>query len=77
MIGAYVKFGTDAAGVPPAEIGIITDTTSCEVGLFTATNPFVDMTVDVYTGSLVSQTQTIELSTAWGNCGYSYSITPN
>ena len=77
LIGALAKFGDCSSYDIPIEIGFITDTTSCEEGVFTTTNPFIDMTIDTYTGTMVSQTQTVELSTAWGNCGYSYSITSN
>ena len=34
------------------------------------------MTVDVFTGNTDTQTQTIALTTAWGDCAFSYSITP-
>ena len=34
------------------------------------------MDVDVYFGSTDTQTQTIALGTAWGDCAYSYSISP-
>ena len=58
-------------------MGIITDSTSCEAAQFTAPNPFSTMTVDVYAGVAVTQTQTVELSTVWNEaCSYTLATSP-
>ena len=57
-------------------MGLITDNTSCETAIFSAPNPFSDMSVDIFTGATVSQTQTIQLSTVWGDCTYTVSVSP-
>lgn len=38
------------------DLGFYIDSTSCEEGLFTSPNPFTNMSVDVFTGSIASQT---------------------
>ena len=52
LIGFSAKFytWTGKSGGPqyvPGELGIITDTTSCEEGVFTAPNPFTTMSLDL------------------------------
>ena len=55
IIGFYAKFFNSATGyVPPGELGILADSTSCEDAIFTAPNPFTTMTVDIFTGATVS-----------------------
>ena len=60
LIGFQAKFFTSIPSpniVWIGQLGIIMDTvTGCEAALFTSPNPFNDMTIDVYTGSMVSQT---------------------
>ena len=75
LIGFQAKFGIVWGVFAPTELGLITDTTSCEEGVFSV-NPFTDMTVDVFTGVTVSQTHNLELNTAWGRCAYTYLISP-
>lgn len=58
-------------------IGFVTDSTSCEEAVFSNPTPFADMSVDVYTGSIVSQTGVVQLSNAWGDCAYTYAISPS
>ena len=60
----------------PGEMGFYSDTTSCEEAIFTTPNPFTAMTFDIFTGVTASQTQTIELQTVWGDCAYTYSVSP-
>ena len=58
-------------------MGIITDQTSCETAQFTASGPFSSMTVDVYTGVSETYTNTVELSTVWGEaCLYTVDTSP-
>ena len=78
IIGFYAKFFNSAVTglFHPGYFGILADSTSCEDAIFTAPNPFTSMTAEVFTGATVSQTQTISLTTAWGDCGYTYTISP-
>ena len=58
LIGFSAKFGWDTDNLVhnPGELGLITDTTSCEEAEFTNPNPFTVMNADVFTGATVSQT---------------------
>ena len=79
LIGFSAKFGLSPSTSLyfPGYMGFITDTVSCEEAVFQTVTPFENMTVDISSGILVSQTKTIELSTVWDvNCSYSYSISP-
>ena len=59
LIGFTAKFGT-FIGIDPTEgvveLGIITDTTSCEELVFTSPDPFTNMVADVGDGLQVTQT---------------------
>ena len=78
LIGFSAKFGVETGvnKVSPGYMGLIEDSTSCEEAVFTAVDSFADMTIDISIGATVSQTQTIELSTAWGKCAYDIKFTP-
>ena len=53
LIGLSALFWDTNDSHRPGELGLITDSTSCENGEFTA-NPFINMSVDVYSGIQVS-----------------------
>ena len=70
----FVRCNSSNCGVSIGDLGFYIDSTNCEEALFTSPNPFTNMSVDVYTGSIVSQTHFVKLSTAWGDCSYTYVI---
>ena len=77
IIGFSVKFGADFRNdlISPGYLGVIGDeNNTCEEAIFTAPNPFTTMTVDIHSGATISQARTIELSTLWGDCSYTYSV---
>ena len=50
MIGISAKFGPtnlDTSLILIGQLGVISDSTSCEEAIFTASNPFTTMTVDI------------------------------
>ena len=80
LIGFETRFASPRSNYPTEaimELGIITDTTSCEELVFTDPNPFSNMVADIGTGTMVSQTQTIGSDTAWGYCGYTTTVLPS
>ena len=56
LIGFASKFYTSSrTSLPtPGFLSLITDDSSCEEGVFTASNPFTTLMADVFTGSTVS-----------------------
>ena len=56
IIGFSAKFGEDDRNslMSPCYLGVIKDKNSCEEAIFTATNPFTTMVVDIHSGVTVS-----------------------
>lgn len=78
FIGLSVKFYEDytTSFLAPSMMGIITDSTNCETAQFSALS-FSSMIVDVYTGATVTYTETVQLSTVWGEvCSYTLATSP-
>ena len=55
LIGFQAKFFLNVySNTTPGELGLITDSGSCEEGAFTNLNIFINMVVDISTGVTVS-----------------------